>query len=85
MQVSLPALKRPETGLPTLLGGKWRFARRKVGVCTEESPGLLGGGSEVDFPYEPGVKKFCLISISGSFSMPDIEVCAWDGLSGFLD
>ena len=34
------------------------FARRKVGVCPEESPGLLGGGSEVDCPIVVDVKMF---------------------------
>ena len=28
-------------GNPSLLGGKWRFPRMKVGLCSEESPEAL--------------------------------------------
>ena len=45
----------------SLLGGKWRFPRRKVRLCSEETPGAPKGTKKGSFKAAQGADKLCLL------------------------
>ena len=55
------ALARCSEETLSLLGGKWRFPRREVRLCSEETPGAQNGTKKGSFKAAQGVDKLCLL------------------------
>ena len=59
--VSYYVLRKRSDETLSLLGGKWRFPRMKVRLCSEESPGAQKGTKKGSFKAAQGADKLCLL------------------------